>query len=138
MVVIDGHNRHQICTEHNIPYQMLVFQFDDLLEAKQWALDTQKNRRNLTAWELGNIALKLKSDIEAKARANQSAAGGNKVSAPLSANSPKAINSPVDTRKKLAQSVGIGEQTMGRIMQIDEHAPEAAKEALNKKALSIN
>lgn len=56
MVVIDGHNRHQICTEHNIPYQMLVFQFDDLLEAKQWALDTQKNRRNLTAWELGNIA----------------------------------------------------------------------------------
>ena len=29
-------------------------------------------------WELGKIALKLKPEIEAKARANQSAAGGDK------------------------------------------------------------
>ena len=44
---------------------MAVFAFDDLLEAKQWALDTQKGRRNLDKWELGKIALKLKPDIEA-------------------------------------------------------------------------
>ena len=34
MIVIDGHNRHRIYTEHNIPYQMLAVHFDDLLEAK--------------------------------------------------------------------------------------------------------
>ena len=50
---------------------MAVFSFEDLLEAKQWALDTQKGRRNLEKWELGKIALKLKPEIEAKARANQ-------------------------------------------------------------------
>ena len=38
---------------------------------RQWALDTQKGRRNLEKWELGKIALKLKPEIEAKARANQ-------------------------------------------------------------------
>ena len=54
---------------------MAVFSFEDLLEAKQWALDTQKGRRNLEKWELGKIALKLKPEVEAKARANQSAAG---------------------------------------------------------------
>ena len=52
-------------------------------------------------------------------------------------NSPKALP-PVNTRKEMAQAVGIGDQTMGRIMQINEHAPAAVKEALDKKELSIN
>lgn len=47
MVVIDGHNRKSICEKHNIPYRIAVFSFEDALEAKQWALDTQKGRRNL-------------------------------------------------------------------------------------------
>ena len=47
MVIIDGHNRFRICEKHGLHYKMLVFSFVDLLEAKQWALDTQKGRRNL-------------------------------------------------------------------------------------------
>ena len=54
MVIVDGHNRQSICEKHNIPYQMTVFEFTDPLEAKQWALDAQKGRRNLDKWELGN------------------------------------------------------------------------------------
>ena len=138
LVVIDGHNRKSLCDKHGLPYQMLVFAFDDLLEAKQWALDTQKGRRNLDKWELGKIALKLKPEIEARAKANQSAAGGDKTDkGSLLMNSPKAV-APVNTRREMAQAVGIGEQTMGRIAQIDEHAPAAVKEALDKKELSIN
>ena len=45
MVVIDGHNRQRLCEQHGLPYQMAVFSFEDMLEAKQWALDTQKGRR---------------------------------------------------------------------------------------------
>ena len=43
MIVIDGHNRFCICEKHGLPYKMLVFSFTDLLEAKQWALNTQKS-----------------------------------------------------------------------------------------------
>ena len=75
MVIVDGHNRQKLCQQHGIPYEMAVFSFVDLLEAKQWALDTQKGRRNLDKWELGKIALKLKPDIEARAKANMSAGG---------------------------------------------------------------
>ena len=138
MVIVDGHNRQSLCEKHGLPYTMAVFSFEDLLEAKQWALDTQKGRRNLEKWELGKIALKLKPEIEAKARVNQSAAGGDKFSEkPLSATLPEAV-SAVDTRKELAEAVGLGERTMGKVMQIDENAPEAIKEALDKKELSIN
>ena len=48
MVIIDGHHRYRICKKHGLPFKMQVFEFDDLLEAKQWALDTQRARRNLT------------------------------------------------------------------------------------------
>ena len=138
MVIVDGHNRQSLCEKHGLPYTMAVFSFEDLLEAKQWALDTQKGRRNLEKWELGKIALKLKPEIEAKARANQSAAGGDKFTEkPLSAILPEAV-SAVDTRKELAEAVGLGERTMGKVMQIDENAPTAIKEALDKKELSIN
>ena len=139
MVIIDGHNRQRLCEQHGLPYQMAVFSFEDLLEAKQWALDTQKGRRNLDKWELGKIALKLKPEVEARAKANQSAAGGDKYDTekPLLTTLSEAV-SPVNTRKELADAVGIGEVTMGKVMQIDENAPAAVKEALDKKELSIN
>ena len=138
LVVIDGHNRKSLCDKHGLPYQILVFAFDDLLEAKQWALDTQKGRRNLDKWELGKIALKLRPEIEARAKANQQAYHGNQYESGPSATLPEVHSAPVDTRKELAASVGLGERTMGKVMQIDEHAPAAVKEALDKKELSIN
>ena len=138
LVIVDGHNRQQICTRHSLPYKMAVFAFDDLLEAKQWALDTQKGRRNLDKWELGKIALKLRPEIEARAKANQQAYHGNQYESGPSATLPEVHSAPVDTRKELAASVGLGERTMGKVMQIDEHAPAAVKEALDKKELSIN
>ena len=142
MVVIDGHNRQRLCEQHGLPYQMAVFSFEDMLEAKQWALDTQKGRRNLDKWELGKIALRLKPDIEARAKANQSAGGqafrpseATEEGLTTLSNLPSA---PVSTRKELADTVGIGEVTMGKVMQIDEHAPAAVKEALDSGDLSIH
>ena len=138
LVIVDGHNRQSLCEKHGIPYKMAVFSFEDLLEAKQWALDTQKGRRNLDKWELGKIALKLKPEVEARARANPSAAGGNKYVDETASGNVAESGFSVDTRKELADSVGLGERTMGKVMQIDEHAPTAVKEALDKKELSIN
>ena len=138
MVVIDGHNRQRLCEQHGLPYQMAVFSFETMLEAKQWALDTQKGRRNLDKWELGKIALRLKPDIEARAKANQSAAGGDKSDQGALLTTLSEALPPVNTRKELADTVGIGEVTMGKIMQIDEHAPTAVKEALDSGDLSIN
>ena len=140
MVIVDGHNRQRLCEQHGLPYQMAVFSFETMLEAKQWALDTQKGRRNLDKWELGKIALRLKPDIEAKARENMSAGGGDQKSEDAKSGLTTLSDpiSPVSTRKELADAVGIGEVTMGKVMQIDEHAPAAVKEALDSGDLSIN
>ncbi len=138
--IVDGHNRQRICEKHNLPYTMAVFEFADKLEAMQWALDTQKGRRNLDKWELGKIALKLKPEIEARAKANQSLSGGDRKSdaaKSIRLNSDESISN-VDTRQQLADSVGLGRDTMSRIIKIDEKAPEAVKQALDKGELSVN
>ena len=134
LVVVDGHNRLDLCQKHNIPYKIVVFSFTDMLEAKQWALDTQKGRRNLDKWELGKIALKLKPDIEARAKENM----GTRTDLLTTLSEGQAPAPPVNTRKELADTVGIGEVTMGKVMQIDEHAPAAVKDALDSGDLSIN
>lgn len=131
MEIVDGHNRFRICEKHGLPFKMMVFSFADLLEAKQWAVETQRNRRNLSMWELGQIALKLKPDLELAAKNNQG------LRADLSVNSSKSYE-PVDTRKAMAHTVGIEEQSMGRIAQLTENAPQTLKKALDSKAISIN
>ena len=75
MVIVGGHNRFHICEKRGLPFKMLVFFFQDLLEVKQWAMGAQKGCRNLDKWGLGKIALKLKPEIEASAQTNMSAGG---------------------------------------------------------------
>jgi ParB-like chromosome segregation protein Spo0J len=36
MTIVDGHHRHEICEKHNIPYRMVVFTFEDDLEAQSY------------------------------------------------------------------------------------------------------
>jgi hypothetical protein len=139
-VIVDGHNRYSICEKHGLPYRLAVFSFEDDLEAKQWALDTQKSRRNLTLNELCKIAMKLRPEIEARAKENMASGGGDKRSEFVGSGSATLPNpiSNIDTRKELAKSVGVGERTMGKAMKIEDEAPKAIKDAVDSGDISIN
>ena len=136
--LVDGHNRKALCEKHGIPYNMVVFRFDSRLDAMEWAVNTQKGRRNLSSWELGQIALKLKPELRAKAKANMSAGGRKKKTCKDRGEYPETSVIPVNTRKDMAESVGISQAIMGRIMTIDEKAPQAVKDALDRKEISVN
>lgn len=130
LVIVDGHNRFRICEKHGLPYRTVVFSFADDLEAKEWALNTQKSRRNLSINELCKIAMKLRPDVEARAKAN---AG---VRTDLSATLPE--GSSIDTRKELASAVGVGERTIGKAMKIEDEAPQAVKDAVDDGSITIH
>lgn len=46
--IVDGHNRYEICTMHGIEFRVVVYQFKDEEEAKDWIDMNQLGRRNLT------------------------------------------------------------------------------------------
>ena len=141
-MIVDGHNRAAICHKHGIPYRMAVFSFQDDLEAKQWALDTQKSRRNLSIHELCKIALKLRPEVEARAMRRRADNGGDKVSEEARAEMAT-LPSPLpdersSVRKELAAAVGVGERIMGKAMKIEDAAPQAIKTAVDNEDISIH
>ena len=85
----------------------------------------------MAKWELGEIALKMKPEIEARAKVNQG------TRADLSVNSPKSYSS-MDPRKEMTQAVGIGEQAMGKIAQLTKNVPPSLKEALEDRKVSVS
>ena len=47
-VIVDGHNRYKICTEHGIPFAVEEMSFSCREEAIAWICANQLGRRNLT------------------------------------------------------------------------------------------
>ncbi len=46
--IIDGHNRYEICTKHNIPFQIKEVLFDSDEDAIAWICSNQLGRRNIS------------------------------------------------------------------------------------------
>jgi hypothetical protein len=70
-ILVDGYHRYEICRKHQIPFAVKSIVLENLDEAKIWIWQHQGNRRNLTDFQRGEIALKLKNAIAAKAKERQ-------------------------------------------------------------------
>jgi hypothetical protein len=46
-ILLDGHNRHKICTDHNRRYSTINIPLTSRAHAKLWILEHQAGRRNL-------------------------------------------------------------------------------------------
>jgi hypothetical protein len=47
-ILVDGHNRYKICTQHNLPFEVYVLSFDTQKDAKDYMINLQLGRRNLS------------------------------------------------------------------------------------------
>ncbi len=129
--IVDGHNRYEICTKHNIPFETTPIEFDTREDAIVWIIKNQLGRRNLTPLARIELVRHLEPIIEAKAKENQ----GTRTD--ICQNSDKSL-SPVDTKKEMAKLAGVSHDTYTRGKKILEEAPEEQKEQLKRGETSIN
>lgn len=54
-VLIDGHNRYQISQEHKLDYRINLLRFTSLEEAKDYMIDFQLGRRNLSTEQIAYL-----------------------------------------------------------------------------------
>ena len=47
-ILVDGHNRYKICTQHNLPFEVYVLSFKSQKDAKDYMINLQLGRRNLS------------------------------------------------------------------------------------------
>lgn len=128
-VIVDGHNRYEICNKHNISYKIITKEFDDINEAKKWIIDNQFSRRNINNYQRSVLALTKEKIIEFQAKEKQSQAGK------LKQNSAEA---PLNTRDEVAKIAEVSHDTISKVKKIEEKATEEEKENLVKGTTTIN
>jgi len=137
-ILIDGHNRYKIAQEHDINYETLEKEFDNLNDVKIWMVNNQLGRRNLQDFvkgELHDELDKLNKIKGVEIYKEKSVFKGNQYSAPLSIidNEPK-HNSRDIVSEKLGWSTG--KKAMFDV--IKKKAPDEVKEKLRTGEVSIN
>jgi len=60
-IILDGHNRYQICTELQAPFKIVEIELPDRTAAKIWMIRNQKGRRNLEESQWAMLAVKLEA-----------------------------------------------------------------------------
>lgn len=137
-ILIDGHNRHDICTAHNLPYDVVTRDFASRDDVKLWMIRNQLARRNLTPFNRTELALQMESVIAELAKQNMIAGGGDKVS--QEAGLPNLVN-PVDTINTQAEIARIAEVSKGNVDKVKKvlaDAPDAIKQLARSGDISIH
>lgn len=136
-ILVDGHNRYQICIENGISFDTKEINFKDRFEAVCWIIKNQFGRRNLTAFQRSELALKLKPMIAERAKVNQREAGGA-----VKDKLPKAEKT--ETREELGKIAGVSGKTIDRAETIltkgsekDIQEVRDGKVSISKKAKEI-
>lgn len=131
-IIIDGHNRYNILKKHNIDWHYwqdykIMAELETREDVKQWMLEQQLGRRNLSDAEKYEIVQKFKSVFQKKAKENQSLGGKGL------ANLPK-----VDTRKEMAKAIGVLEGTYRKLDTVMQSGNEELKQQLREKKVSTD
>jgi transcriptional regulator with XRE-family HTH domain len=140
-VLIDGHNRYDICTRHGIEFRTVQnTNFNSLEDVMLWVIDNHLARRSVSDYQRGVLALR-KKDIVA-ARIVQRAAEPEAPDAPDSPNipnSPKVPESPPwNTREDVAKAARVSSNTISQIERIQKAATPQLVEAVRSGTISIN
>ena len=130
-IIVDGHNRYDICTAHSIPFRTVPRDFTDRDAAKVWILTNQLGRRNLPPYVQIELREKRRALLRDEGRERMSEGGKLKGSSNVDKPSH-------DTQKQLAADVGVGTGTVARAQYVIEHAPEVIKEQARAGEFSVN
>lgn len=131
-IIIDGHNRYNILKKNNIDWHYwqdykIMTELETREDVKQWMLEQQLGRRNLTKTERYEIVQRFKNFLQKKAKENQSSGG-------------KGLSnlSKVNTRKEIAKAIGVSEGTYQKLDKVMQSDNEEVKQKLREKEISID
>ena len=130
-IIVDGHNRYEICQKNGIAFRVEERDFPDRQAVKVWILKNALARRNLTDGERFEVAILLKDALVQTGREKMSAGGGDKKSE--AAKSGLSLNDKADlpkeepkhdTRKEMASNLGWSTGKVAQAEVVRKEDPE--------------
>jgi N6-adenosine-specific RNA methylase IME4 len=134
-VLLDGHNRKEICDQHGIPFTTIALELASRDEARLWILRNQASRRNLSDDQRAIILDEIIEQQSVVVRARQLAAARSAKAAKASGISvldtvSKTERAPINTRAELSAQYHLGQRKAkyAKLLRKDRAARQAVKE----------
>jgi transcriptional regulator with XRE-family HTH domain len=132
-ILIDGHNRHAICTQHGIPFRTVQNdKFESIEDVKLWMIDNQLARRSVTDFQRGLMALRKKEILAARVVP--------KLEGELQSEADQAVpfTPPWNTREEVARAARVSANTISQIERIQKAAAPELVDAVRAGQISVS
>ena len=141
-VIIDGHNRYEICCKHNVIFKTKDVTFKNDLDAKIWIVEHQlKHRRNLSDKDKIKGVLLLEGFYKEKANENQGTRTDlsceRKTSSRETEKEKRARRNANCVNAHLADLAGVSTDKVFRYKEILEHGTPEEIEAVDSGEAKI-
>jgi hypothetical protein len=139
-VLIDGHNRYDICQKHGIPFRTVHNNnFETLEDVMLWVIDNNLARRSVSDFQRGMLALRKKEIVAARAAQRAAEAApeqGSDTAAEPAADD--AVDPPWSTREDVAKAARVSASTLGQIERIRKTAAPELVDAVRSGTISVS
>ncbi|MGR4870602.1 plasmid replication/partition related protein [Variovorax sp. LARHSF232] len=157
-LLVDGHNRYDICQKHGLPFQTLQSQrFQSMEDVHLWMIDQHLGRRSVSDYQRGVLALR-KREIVAQRRARQQEAAaaqsgaatmgaetppweadaGDSIGASPAASTVRTEADPLSSREDIARAARLRSSQVQLIEKIHTQAAPEVVAALKSGAISLS
>ena len=136
-LLVDGHNRHDICLKHGISFNTVQnTTFQSLDDVHLWMIDNHLGRRSVSDFQRGVLALRKKEIVSARLaqeKAQQASLATDEAEVTV-----QSTHQPVLTRQAVARSARVSSATLGQIEKIQKTAAPELVSAVKAGVISIN
>jgi site-specific DNA-methyltransferase (adenine-specific) len=125
--IVDGHNRHEICTKYGLAFNTVAIEFEGKPQARIWMRANQIGRRNLSiAWRV-DLALEDKVDLAEIGAAKRKDTEGRPSNTVV--NIDNSYLPKHDTRAEIAKVAGVSTGTIAMAELVKRIDPALWKKA---------
>lgn len=136
-IIIDGHNRYEICQKHKLPYKTIEKKFDSKEEAEIWILSNQLGRRNLTDDQVAIITDELMEKQSKQSKTERAKKGAdrrwNTTKECLEETPATEHKSTKRIRQELCELARVSEWQVRKAHRLRKEHPELAEKVLKGK-----
>jgi len=154
-LLVDGHNRYEICRKHGLPFQTVQSKlFKDIEDVHLWMIDQHLGRRSVSDFQRGVLALRKREIVAARrARFLENAAQAEPQAAadaampqedaaagdlPWEGESSYPEPAPLKSREDLARAARLSSAQVALIEKIHQQAEPELVAALKSGEISIS
>jgi len=139
-ILLDGHNRYEICRREGISFRVLEHEFDSRADAAIWICENQRARRNLEPYAIIRLEERRAAYLKAKAERQMLAGlGADGSGGRGKKKNPLQISAegfePIDTRKEVAERSGYSTDTVAKVRAIEQHILDTGDDGMKQRLL---